>query len=113
MRIFPVLSFLLIAAFSLHATELEETSITKVASIQAYADYGNGDFTFTVETSGQICKGYWLPKTAAGSATLVALVIAAQKAKSNISVWGRTDASNRWGGASNHFCKVYSVSDAG
>ncbi|WP_040551800.1 hypothetical protein [Rheinheimera nanhaiensis] len=113
MRIVLIFVFLFGFASSVSANGLEELAHTKVSAIQGYADYGNGDFIFTVEAVGQVCKGYWLAKSSPGTANLIALIIAAQKAKSTISIWGHTDAGNKWAGASKHYCKVYSVLDAG
>ena len=114
MRNVLIFTFLFSFALSAYATDLEETATTKISGVQAYSDFGGGDFIFTVENSGQVCKGYWLPKETPGTANLIAMVIAAHKAKSSVQVWGHTDEQSRWDGTRrSHYCKVYSVKDLG
>lgn len=99
---------------SAYASSIEVTNVSKIAIVQAYADFGGGDFIFTLESSALVCKGYWLPQDAPGSATLIAMVLAAHKAKSNVQVWGHTTEQSRWPGSTGtHYCKVYSLKDAG
>ena len=83
------------------------TTMTKVALVSSYNQYGSGDVLFKVENPILECiDGYWLTKTDSGYQANVVMIITAFQAKTPVVVFGLSD--QLWSGSGGKYCKLYS-----
>jgi hypothetical protein len=81
---------------------------TKITFLNSYNQYGNGDVIFNVDAPVAGCEsGFWLTKADAGFQSNMAMLVAANMAKSTVSVVG--DTAQMWGGSGGRYCKLYSI----
>ncbi|RDH43413.1 hypothetical protein [Zooshikella ganghwensis] len=93
---------------SVFSNELTTSAYTQIESVDAFADFGDGDIIFNLVAKVNGCeRGYWISKNHPGYNTTVSMIIAAYQAKSRVLVRGY--AQRRWKGSAGPFCQLYSI----
>jgi hypothetical protein len=102
-----VFAFFPVASFAASESSFD----TKIERISTYADYGDGDVAFWLDNNSEkSCYGYWMSPTSKGFDANFSTLLSAFHANSNLIVYGKLGAENKWtGSSSSHYCKVESI----